>query len=139
MRYRKTTSNYVVRLEKGELIMESLTTLMEQFQVKSGFLYGLGGALWAELGFYSLEWQEYEFTKIDELFEISNMTGNIARVDDEPFLHVHATVAGRDLQARAGHLKEAAVGGTVEVYITPFEQSVERVHDDEVGLKLLAL
>ena len=96
--------------------------------------------MWAELGFYDLAAQQYNWTKLDELLELTNLTGNIAWQDGEPVLHLHATVSDASMHAYGGHLKEAEVGGTVEVMIHAIvSDGLTRKLDESTGLNLLDL
>lgn len=133
--------NYTLRLEKGERVVESLLKFVREQELRGGWVLGLGGLAWAELGFYDLNAQEYSWTKLDELLELTNLSGNIAWTDDELVLHLHATVADASLHARGGHLREAEVAGTVEVFIHMWDKDggFTRGHDDQTGLNLLQL
>lgn len=139
MTFRFDGFNYVVRLEKGELLVESLTQLVKDEQITGAWLSGLGAALWAELGYYDLDSQEYIWKRIDQTVEITGLHGNVAWLDDEPKLHMHGSFSDRDMRALGGHVKELAVGGTCEVFLHMMQgqQKLRRVHDDTVGLPLL--
>ena len=93
----------------------------------------------AEIAFYHLKEKAYEFDRIDELLEISSLNGNVAVANDEVVIHAHTTVADENYHSYSGHLKEAAVAGTCEIYLVVFEKAIERVHSDEIGLKLMDL
>ena len=136
---RKVDDGYIVRLDKGEELVRSLTKFCADENIKSAVISGIGGALWAELAFYHLDQKAYEFDRIEEPLELSALNGNVSYVNDKPFLHLHATVADMNYHAYAGHLKELAVAGTCEIYIRTFEEPLERVHNDGVGLKILDL
>lgn len=136
---RQVENGFVIRLEKGEELVRTLTQFCSEQNIKSGWVSGLGAAIWAELAFYHLDQKAYEFDRINELLEISNLTGNITQVNDKPFLHLHVTVADMNYHSYAGHLKELAVGGTCEVFIQTFEQPINRIHNDGIGLKLFDL
>lgn len=136
MTYAEITNGYLIRLDKDELLIRSLSEFVEAHQIFSGWIHGIGGARWAELAFYHLEQKAYEFDRIDEALEITNISGNVSLLNDKPFLHIHATVADLNFHAYAGHLKELAVGATAEIYIESFGQKVQRVHNDACGLKV---
>jgi hypothetical protein len=70
---------------------------------------------------------------------VASLTGNIALVDGEPFLHVHAVLGLPDGSARAGHVLEAHVWPTLEVVLTAWSKRVRRSRDEESGLELLDL
>ena len=139
MQVREVSDGYLVRLAKGELIYESLVKICQEKKIKAGWISGLGASLWSELAYYDLDERHYEFDRFEETQEITNLTGNVAYDKNGPAIHIHATLADENNHAYGGHLKEAAVGGTCEIYIRVFEKPLERIHNAEVGLKLIDL
>lgn len=139
MKARQVAGGWIVRLERGERIVETVHAFCADNGIKAGSVYGIGGAEWVELGFYHLDRKEYEYTTVDELVEISSLIGSVSMADGSQTLHLHATVAGSDLIAKAGHLREGVVAGTLELRIEIFGGEIQRVHSDDIGLKLLDL
>jgi predicted DNA-binding protein with PD1-like motif len=133
--------NYTLRFEKGEQLVDNLTRLIREQELKGGWVVGLGGLSWAELGFYDLNSQEYKWTKIDGPLELTNLTGNVAWNGDEPALHLHATVSDTGFLTRGGHLKEAEVSGTLELFIHRWQsdERLNRSKDEKTSLNLLDL
>lgn len=133
--------NFTLKFDKGELVTEKLRAFVREQNIRGGWIVGLGGLAWAELGFYDLAAQEYQWVKFEELLELSNLTGNIAWQDDEPVLHLHATIADASMHAKAGHLKEAETAGTVEIFIHRWlnNEGLKREMDDQTGLNLIKL
>lgn len=141
MTYRYDGFNYLIRLNKGDLLVESLTKLAhEVLQGKSVWLGGLGGAQWAELGFYNLPEQTYTWRRFDQLMEITSLQGNLAWEAGNPVWHMHGTFGAADFTAIAGHVKELCVAGTCELLLhTVYGEPLARAKDDAVGLSLLQL
>jgi predicted DNA-binding protein with PD1-like motif len=141
MHYTKSNNTFIVRLEKGEQLVAQLTALIEQENITSAWVNGLGGVSSAELGFYDLPNQTYHWTTFDELMELTSLQGNIAVGDDgKPALHLHGSFARSDMSGIGGHIKECEVGGTVELYIEQWQGApLQRVTDPKIGLKLLDL
>jgi len=137
MNFRKTEKGYILRLFKGERIAEKITDFCVKESVHSGVFYGIGAVLEAELAFYSLAKKKYIFKKLEKPQEIVSLTGNIALVENKPFLHIHAVLANDDFICSGGHLKEAVVGATGEIYLFSLKDAIERIFDEEIGLKLL--
>ncbi len=138
MKYHKDKTQYIVRLDKGELLIEQLNRLIKKEQIASAWVNGLGGAAWAELGFYDLEKQKYHWKRFDELMEITSLQGNIA-VDEagQTAIHLHGSFARSDMSGVGGHVKDLAVGGTCELRISMVSAALVRRKDAEVGLNLL--
>jgi predicted DNA-binding protein with PD1-like motif len=129
--------NYIVRLERGEKLVESLVKLVKEKEIKGAWVSGLGAVEWVELGFYNLDTGEYEWKKLDERLELTGMTGNIAWQNDEPVFHMHGTFGEKDLSIHGGHVKEAEVAGTVELFIHMTYKPLSRKKDTATGLNLL--
>jgi uncharacterized protein len=133
--------NYVLRFQKGEKLVETLQPFVKEKNLKGGWIFGLGGFSRATLGFYNLAAQGYSWTELDEPLELVSLQGNIAWEDDKPVFHIHAAVSDQSLHVRGGHLKEAVVAGTAEIFIHMLDKDTQlmRGHDNETGLSLLKL
>lgn len=129
--------NWLVKLNKGELLIDSLIHIVKKENIEGAWISGLGGVLWAEIGYYDLDKGKYFFQKIDDVPEATALQGNIAWSDDEPALHIHGTFSKKDLSAVGGHIKELAVGGTLEIFIQPFNTPLTRSIDQTTGLNTL--
>ena len=117
---------------------------MNQLAVKedlqAAWLQGLGGAESAELGYYDLETQQYNWQVFRDLREITSLQGNLAWVDNQPKWHIHGTLSARDYRAVGGHVKELVVGGTCELRLHLHgDISLKRKIDAATGLRLLDL
>lgn len=134
--YSNINSDIIV-INRNDELMVQLTKHAKEWNLKSAWLSGLGGAGMVTLGFYDVEAKAYGWKEFNEPMEILNLTGNLAWVDGEPFWHVHGTFSGRDLTAVGGHVKELVVGLTSEILITPLNTPLTRMFDDETGLKLI--
>lgn len=138
MKWQYDGYNWLVRLEKGELLTKNLKKLVIDQKINGAWISGLGGALWADLGYYNLDSKEYQWKKINNLLEITNLQGNVAWQNGEPILHIHGTFSDREMNAYGGHIKELAVGGTCEVLIHRWNKDqLNRLQNDEIGLALL--
>lgn len=134
----QTSTGYILRLKKDEYLCRSILDFVHEKDIKAAWISGIGGALWAELGFYHLKEQVYAWKKIHENLEISSLTGNISWKGKEPILHLHGVFGDRHYVSYSGHVKEAAIAGTCEVNLQVFpDLKLERVHDDAIGLNLL--
>ncbi len=139
MDYIQYNDQYVIRLDLGEKIRETLTTFLEQKNIQAGFLYGLGAVSEAKIAHYPLSEKKYNSKNYEGEYEVMNITGNIALVDNKPFLHMHITLGDRDYHAFGGHLEEGIVSPTLELHLTSFPGKLIRTFDEKVGLKLLDL
>lgn len=141
MKWKHDGYNWIVRVEKGELLVEQLTKLVKNEQIKGAWVSALGAAQWAELGFYDLDDKKYIWKRMDHLMEITSLQGNVSWVDGEPALHMHASFSDREMRAFGGHIKELQAGGTVEVLLHHWydQDGLKRSPDPETGLNMLDL
>jgi len=65
------------------------------------------------------------------------MTGDIATFNANPVVHAHLVLGRRDGSTVGGHMWEAHVNPTVEVFVTTHETKLEKVPDDASGMKLI--
>jgi uncharacterized protein len=134
--YKSANSSLLV-LKKGEELTESLTKYALENSLNGGWVNVIGGAAAVTLGFYDPASREYEWTDFSEPLEIVGLQGNLAYIDGAPFWHIHGVFSRRDHTTIGGHVKKCLVGLTGEVHLWPHGQKLQRVHDDETGLKLL--
>jgi predicted DNA-binding protein with PD1-like motif len=141
MQVRDVETGFVIRLSRGEKVMETLAAFCATRGIQSGFFHALGAVERTALGYYDLGKRAYFFKDIPEIREVASMSGNIALVDGTPFIHAHAVLSATELslQCLGGHVKEATVAVTLEVHLTPFNTPLSRQYDEETGLKLLSL
>lgn len=116
--------------------MPKFKEFLKRNRVNSGFFYGLGGFLKAELGFYDLKKKKYFKKKFSGPFEVLSIKGNVSQSDDDVFVHAHVVLGKKDFGTFGGHLMNATVGGTLELKFSETE-FLERKPDKETGLNLL--
>lgn len=140
MKVRKDAYNWLVRLERGELLSEGLLKAIEQVGIKTGWVMGIGACEWAELGFYDLKSKKYKWQKFEEPLEILSLQGNLSLDDGKPMLHIHGTFSGKNYQSIGGHVKDLEVAGTCEIFLHDwFASPLLRKTDADTGLNLLDL
>lgn len=141
MKYRFDGYNWLVRFDRGEKLVEGLTKLIRDENIRGAWVVGLGAAESAELGYYNLDTKAYEWKKLEQLLEITSLQGNVAWDGDQPVLHLHGSFSDHELKAFGGHIKELQVGGTCEVLLHRWyeQEGLHRTQDTTTGLKLLDL
>lgn len=123
----KAGSIFILRLEKGDKIVESLTEFCRRRRVRAAHFSGLGSCRGAELGFFDWDKKKYRFHKVRGDHEIAALLGNIRLKEGRPFVHAHAVLSGPDFRAIAGHLKEAEVLALCEIALTKLDgETVEK-------------
>ena len=128
---------FYIRIDQGEEIVENLKAFCEKFDIKSGLISGLGSVTKAELGLYDLENKEYLKKEFSGIYEIASMNGNISRMNEQPYFHIHAVLSDSECRTFGGHFAMGVVGATCEIIVIPFKNDADRFFSDEIGLNLL--
>lgn len=128
---------YLVRLERGEEIHESLGAFAEDRGIAGASVTGIGAVMRSVVGWYNLESREYERQDVPENTELLSLTGNLCIFEGRPFLHAHVVLARRDYSLTGGHLFRSEIAVTGEFSILQTGLSMTRRPDDAVGLALL--
>ncbi len=136
MEYRRTGNHFVVRIDKGEEILEQIEALCKKEHIQAGSVVGLGAANRVELGLFDTESRVYKKKELTGPMEITSLTGNISTKDGGTYLHFHVNVCKEDLQVVGGHMSACYVSATAEIMVTQIDAVVEREMNDEIGLNL---
>lgn len=136
MEYKRFDDKYVVRLDKGEEIVETLKNFCEEKDIKLGWINGLGAVNKATIGLFETNEKEYHSVELAGDHEITSLIGNISTMDGEVYLHLHANLADDSYNTKGGHLNSAVISATGEFTIGVIEGSVGRKFSEEIGLNL---
>lgn len=139
MKYRKNSQGYILRLEKGDKIIDTIAKFCREESIFSASILGIGAVTSVELGYYRLDKKDYDWKIFDIPMEVVSLTGNLTTVDSQPFLHIHTVLADSEYQAIGGHLKEGTVNATLEIFMQTLSTPISRTLDEDIGLKLLQL
>ncbi len=133
----KLIDTYVLRLDRGDEIIASITALCQKEKIKLGWVTGLGAADHAVIGLYDVGERFYNKTELNGPMEITSLVGNITTKDGETYLHLHINLCDETMAVRGGHLNECRISATSEIIVRKLEGRVERLHDTEVtGLNI---
>jgi uncharacterized protein len=139
MRYQQFGERYIIRLETGESVMESLKRFLASEHVGFASLSAVGAVEWVQLAFWNPDTQQYEIQDMDEPLEVVSFEGNASRKDGQPHLHLHGVFSKRDFSVLGGQIQDARVHPNLEVWVRAEEAEVRRVKDEATGLDLLDL
>lgn len=137
MEYRKFNNSYVIRINKGEEIVEKLKELCEKEDIKVAEITGLGASNLVEIGLFDVNTKEYKTTTFEGMFEITSLIGNATRKDGEVYLHLHINFSDETGNTKGGHLVRCNISATSEIIVNKIEGNVDRKLSDEIGLNLM--
>ena len=133
MDYRKSGNRYVLRLNRGEEIIASISDLCRKENIKAA----IGATQSVEAGFYSFKKKKYCGYCFNQNMEILSLLGNISTKDGEPYLHLHIVVSNDEGEALGGHLTKAVISVTAEIFIDTLDIDINREPDSLTGINLI--
>lgn len=137
MEYKRFSDKILLRVDRGEDIIAKLKELCELENISLGCVSGIGAVMETEIGIFNVDTKQYFSKTINGLYEVSNLTGNISKMNGETYLHLHITIGDvKKNEVYAGHLNRAVVGATAEIIVTVIDGVVDRKKDETVGLNL---
>ena len=139
MFYKKMKDTYVLRLEIGEEIVESLKSFLRQTRVRSGYVTGIGACDYARVGVYKVAEKRYYEKEFRGEMEITSLVGNVSTMNGEEYVHVHINMADDTGAVHGGHLNEARISATAEIFIHDTEEELERFREESIGINLLRI
>jgi len=139
MKNLKVGATYVIRLDQGEKLVQSLARFCDEHKVLSASFQGIGTCREATLGFFRMDTGRYKFRTFPGDHEITSLTGNVCRVEGRAFVHAHIVLGNSRFGTRSGHLKEAEALATCEIVLVPLARPLARKRDPATGLNLLDL
>ena len=137
MEYRKFDDKYVLRLEKGEEVVEKIKELCKEENINLAEITGLGASRLVEIGVFNVNTKEYNTKVFEGMFEITSLVGNATTKEDDNYLHIHINFGDPDGIVRGGHLVRCIISATSEIIISKINGRVGRKLSDEIGLNLL--
>lgn len=139
MRYKKTGTTFLLRIDRGEEIVSTLKTFCTEQKIALGTVQGIGAVNNAVIGLFETATKTYHTTTLTGDHEITSLLGNITTMDNQPYLHLHAALSDASHHVFGGHLTSAVVSGTCEVIIRALNNRVRRTFDAGVGLNVFDL
>lgn len=137
MEYRRFSDTIVARLDRGEELIEAVSTLCRRERISLGSINAIGAVSEAELGCFDTAEKKYYAKRYAGAYEIASLSGTVSEKDASPYLHIHAVLAGRDGAAIGGHLSRAVISATCELTLCVISGSAGRAFSQEIGLNLI--
>lgn len=130
---------YVLVFETGDSVIDGMLEFVRESKLRSGFFYGVGACHHVTLGFFDHKRKDYLRTAVEAQVEVMSLAGNITQFEGGPKVHAHIVIGKQDSTAYGGHLIEAIVRPTLEVFFSTSPEVLHRTLDAETNLPLIDL
>lgn len=126
--------SYVVSLSKGDDLKACIQNLAKKELISGAMISAIGGLKDPVLGYFDPERRRETKRTWNGFWELLHLSGNISLMDHQPVVNMKAIISGNDFTPHGGHLFEATVGTTVELFITCSQGPIHRLPNDDIGL-----
>lgn len=137
MEYRKFGESFVLKIDKGEEIVETIKSLAKRENISLASVSGIGAVNHAIVGLFDTRQKKYFTNIFNRDLEIVSLSGNITIKDFEPYIHLHIGLADINGNMYGGHLNEAVISGAGEIIIIEINGAAGREFNEDIGLNLL--
>jgi len=138
MEFKKFGNKFIIRIDRGEEIVETLKKFCEHNKITLGSVTGIGATNKVKIGLYNVDLKQYFSKELLGNYEIAPLYGNISTMNKEVYLHLHINLCDSAHNSFGGHLNSAVVSATFEGIIEQIDGEVDRKLDEEVtGLNLI--
>jgi uncharacterized protein len=130
---------YAVILGKGDEVVSGLTEFAEHENIQAAQISAIGAFQHAVFAWFDDERKAFRNVPIDRQVETCSVLGDIGSFGGKPAVHVHGVVALPTGETRGGHMLEAHVFPTLELFLTAWPEPLIKERDAETGLPLFDL
>ncbi len=128
--------SYAVTLGKGDEIMSGMTAFARSERLQAAHFTAIGAIEHGLFGWFDDKVKAFRNLPVNEQAEVASLVGDIGLVNGTPSVHVHAVVILQDGTARGGHLLQANVWPTLEVFLTDYPTPLLKELDTATDLYL---
>ena len=139
MQYRQFGDTYMLRIDCGEEILQSLKQMCEQEGIRLAQVSAIGAVDHAIVGVFDLREKRYHQEETNEFMEIASLSGSVTGMNGQPYIHLHVTMADQKHILHGGHAIELRVGATCEMFVRILDGQVTREKNEELGINLWKL
>ena len=134
MEYKVFEDTVLVRLDKGDEIVTSILDVAKREHLTLASVSGIGATDDFEVGVFDLERSDYDHVRFHGNHEIVSLVGNLTTKEGAPYIHLHITCAGEGGRVVGGHLFEAKISLTAEIFLRKAAGRAERIRNESLGI-----
>jgi predicted DNA-binding protein with PD1-like motif len=128
----------VIAFGPGDDVLAGIAELARTRGWRSAHFSGIGSFSNATLGWYDFERKAFAKIPKHGTLEVVSFSGNVALDEkDAPLVHVHCAVADERGAVTGGHLLDATVAATLEVFLVEEPTAVQKMPDEALGSKVI--
>jgi len=130
----KIKRTFVLRLERGEEVLSTLSNFCRKNEIHGGTIQGIGAL--SKVKIFNVQNSDElikKETEFEEPMELVSAVGNITTGPEGLIIHLHVCLGFPDHSSKAGHLLEGITSHTGEFFI----QETDRIKKEKQGKMFL--
>jgi predicted DNA-binding protein with PD1-like motif len=132
------TTTYVVVLAEGDQVQAALAAFARDYHVVDAHFSAIGAVRDPEVAWFDKRRKEYKAMSVHEQTEVLTLAGDLTLgAEGQPIVHTHVVLGRSDGEAWGGHLIEATVSPTLELYVTTYPEPLRKRLDPATDLLLI--
>jgi len=132
--------SYVLVFNTGDALAKGLKEFATEQNLADASFKAIGALASVRLAWFNPETKRYQISvDLKEQVELLSLIGDVAQQDGKPIVHAHAVVGRSNGSTAGGHLMEASVRPTCEVFLTESPMHLSKALDPDSGLVLIKL
>ena len=136
MEYKRFGDALFARIDKGEEIFEQVKAIAIKEKISLASVQALGAVGEFDVGVFNTTEMKYISNTHKGYFEVISLLGTIDTMQGEFYCHLHMSAVNGKGEVFGGHLSRAVVSATCEMIMRIANGSLDRQHNEEVGLNL---
>lgn len=128
---------YALVFAKGDEVLSGLTDFVAAQHVQAAHFSAIGAFQKATTGWFDPQKKQYRLHRVQGPVELVSLLGDVALFEGKPVVHSHLAIGHPDGRVEGGHLLEAYVFPTVELFLTVYQTPLTKKTDPETTLKLI--
>ncbi len=131
--------SFAIVFDKGDELITGLKDFAKQNDLHGSHFTAIGAFSQVTLGYFQRDKLEYKKIPVNEQVEVLSLVGNIVKKDSGSKTHAHGVVGRENGTTLGGHILEAYVWPTLEVFLVEEPAYIQRKVDEKTGLALIDL
>jgi predicted DNA-binding protein with PD1-like motif len=132
--------SYALIFSTGDELANGLKDFAAEQALADASFKAIGALAAVKLAWFNPQTRKYQVcVDLKEQVELLSMIGDVAQHEGRPVVHAHVVVGRSDGTTAGGHLLEASVRPTCEVFLTESPVELSKALDPETGLVLIKL
>jgi predicted DNA-binding protein with PD1-like motif len=128
---------YLLRLDPGDEILDSVQRWCRDNQIYNALLIGIGSVENPTIAHYRRDTKKFTEKRLAGIYEVISLVGNVGLTDgNEPLVHLHITLSDEQMRPYGGHLVEGCCSATAEIVLRPMPTKHQKKFNEEIGLKI---